>query len=270
MQNIEIIPVFGTSFTVYVPIIMIMIAAITFFDGFGRLLAFLGIDSEDAVYTSKSLCPCGPGKNGPEDMDASLLEKYNSGKAVIASELRTAALQLESLAKTRASTGGTLLGSGSGHAMHNQGSTEVAPSVRNTILSPFVSDSKPGKYTKVEMSVSSASSLRRMDDDEDELGPSIYSATIGNKAMLSSSSSAMASSSAGPSVGVSLTRRAIPGTDGASPARHSYRPVETAPSGTAAYRTGGTPSRNFTSKDFSFEDEDEEEDLRRRGRYADF
>jgi hypothetical protein len=47
VENIQVVPVFGTSFTVYVPIIMVLVALITLFDVFGRTLAFLGIESDD-------------------------------------------------------------------------------------------------------------------------------------------------------------------------------------------------------------------------------
>jgi hypothetical protein len=38
MKNIELIPVFGTSFAVYIPLIMILMALLTLFDGYGRLV----------------------------------------------------------------------------------------------------------------------------------------------------------------------------------------------------------------------------------------
>jgi hypothetical protein len=38
MKNIELIPVFGTSFAVYIPLIMIIVALLTLFDGYGRII----------------------------------------------------------------------------------------------------------------------------------------------------------------------------------------------------------------------------------------
>lgn len=47
VENIQVVPVFGASFTVYVPIIMVLVALISLFDVFSRVLAFLGIESDD-------------------------------------------------------------------------------------------------------------------------------------------------------------------------------------------------------------------------------
>jgi hypothetical protein len=47
VENIQVVPVFGTSFTVYVPVIMVLVALVTLFDVFGRVLALLGIESDD-------------------------------------------------------------------------------------------------------------------------------------------------------------------------------------------------------------------------------
>ena len=43
------IPVFGTSFSVYAPLITVLLSLATFFNWYGRLLAKLGVDHEDAV-----------------------------------------------------------------------------------------------------------------------------------------------------------------------------------------------------------------------------
>eukprot|EP01039_Chlorochromonas_danica_P008285 gene8285-9135_t len=175
MENIEIIPVFGTSFTVYVPIIMIIIALITLFDGFGRMLALIGIDSEDSVYGG-ACCSWRRKSQGEDDMDASLLEKYNAGKQIIANEIRQLALANDSLAKARATLGGgrTLLGtSDTPDSSTHDAPREINPIIRNPILPSFSSKGGP-KYSNLEM----ATPMQVVDiHDDDDLGPSIYSAT---------------------------------------------------------------------------------------------
>ena len=49
MKNMDTIPVFGTSFSVYAPLITVLLSLATFFNWYGRLLAKLGVDHEDAV-----------------------------------------------------------------------------------------------------------------------------------------------------------------------------------------------------------------------------
>ena len=49
MSNITIVPVFGTSFTVYMPIIMIVVALMTLFNVFTRLFRLIGVEGEDAT-----------------------------------------------------------------------------------------------------------------------------------------------------------------------------------------------------------------------------
>ncbi len=100
MQNMEIIPVFGTSFTTYVPIIMIIIALITLFDGFARILKLLGVETEDVVSPANGFC--GFFKRQEDEMDAELLEKCKNGKMIIANELRQVAIAHEALKKNRA------------------------------------------------------------------------------------------------------------------------------------------------------------------------
>jgi len=49
MANAETIPVFGASMTVYVPLIMTLVALLTLFDGCTRLYRFVGIESDDVI-----------------------------------------------------------------------------------------------------------------------------------------------------------------------------------------------------------------------------
>lgn len=81
MSNMELIPVFGSSFLVYVPVIMIIVSLLTFFNGYAKLFRLFGIDTEDAVASSFFSCK----KFVLVDED---LEQYNSGKAIVSSELK--------------------------------------------------------------------------------------------------------------------------------------------------------------------------------------
>ena len=49
MSNIAIVPLFGTSFTVYTPIIMIIIALMTLFNVYSRVLRMFGYESEELI-----------------------------------------------------------------------------------------------------------------------------------------------------------------------------------------------------------------------------
>lgn len=99
MDNIEIIPVFGTSFTVYVPILMIIVALITLFDLFARILQLVGIESEESSVRPFSMFF--KTNDSSDEMDAELLEKYKTGKAIIDSEIRQLTNQHEQLKKNR-------------------------------------------------------------------------------------------------------------------------------------------------------------------------
>jgi hypothetical protein len=52
LQNITIVPLFGTSFTVYSPVIMILVALTTFVNLYSRALRLFGFDHEDAIISS--------------------------------------------------------------------------------------------------------------------------------------------------------------------------------------------------------------------------
>ncbi len=89
MSNIETIPFFGAQFTIYVPIIMIIIALITLFDLLPRILQLFGIESEESNVTPGQWCQFNSGdKDVTSSMNAELLEKYNTGKTIIDAEIR--------------------------------------------------------------------------------------------------------------------------------------------------------------------------------------
>jgi hypothetical protein len=81
MSNIELIPVFGSSFLIYVPIIMIIVSLLTLFNGYAKLFRFFGVETEEAstshIFSCKKL----------ELVDEEL-EQYNSGKAIVSSEMK--------------------------------------------------------------------------------------------------------------------------------------------------------------------------------------
>lgn len=106
MENIEIIPVFGTSFTVYVPILMSIIALITLFDGFSRICRMLGIESEDTwLLIANEHKPSVSQRHGQspqlteeqEDSRKELLEKLQAGQAIVNNELKQMNKQLQQL-----------------------------------------------------------------------------------------------------------------------------------------------------------------------------
>ena len=76
MQNIELIPLLGSSFTTFAPIITVIVGAFTLFNGYGRILKTFGIESEDAVYVS--LCPWSKKPDAAED------ESVAEGKKLVA------------------------------------------------------------------------------------------------------------------------------------------------------------------------------------------
>ena len=93
MKKIDLIPVFGTSFAVYIPLIMIIVALLTFFDGFSRLIALIGIEWEDntsSSSTSGSTMCCNTSSTAENEntMNPVLLEKIRTGKLIVGNELK--------------------------------------------------------------------------------------------------------------------------------------------------------------------------------------
>mmetsp|Transcript_5899 Transcript_5899/g.13016 ORF Transcript_5899/g.13016 Transcript_5899/m.13016 type:complete len:780 (-) Transcript_5899:165-2504(-) len=84
MSNMELIPVFGTSFAVYIPLIMLLVALLTLFDGYGRIVKLLGVEMEDSPSRGNGLsCLCGPDPDDPQ-----LEEQLRTGKLIITNELK--------------------------------------------------------------------------------------------------------------------------------------------------------------------------------------
>ena len=50
MSNMSTVPFFGTSFSFYAPLMIVIVCLITLYNVYPRLLSMLGIDHEDAIY----------------------------------------------------------------------------------------------------------------------------------------------------------------------------------------------------------------------------
>lgn len=79
MINMEIIPLFGSSFAVYAPIITAMIGLFTFFNVYARIVKWVGIQEEDSTLGG-DICH----KN-----TASELEEIEAGKKLVNGQIRT-------------------------------------------------------------------------------------------------------------------------------------------------------------------------------------
>jgi hypothetical protein len=89
MKNIELIPVFGTSFAVYIPLIMILVALLTLFDGYGRIIKVLGIEWEDSTSLGHDGLSCSCRDTASEAaLDPQVQEKIRTGRLVVANELK--------------------------------------------------------------------------------------------------------------------------------------------------------------------------------------
>lgn len=89
MQNIELIPVFGTSFAVYIPLIMLIVALLTLFDGFGRMVKILGIEREDASSDNHNGLSCTCRNRDKEmELDPQVQEKIRTGKLIVSNEIK--------------------------------------------------------------------------------------------------------------------------------------------------------------------------------------
>jgi hypothetical protein len=78
MADMEIVPLFGSSFSVYAPIITAIVGFITFFNIYGRLLKCFGIQDEDSV-TIGECC----GRMNDEDK-----AEIETGKKLVTGQLR--------------------------------------------------------------------------------------------------------------------------------------------------------------------------------------
>jgi hypothetical protein len=74
----DVLPIFGASFLYFVPVCLCVFVLISSFDGYARLLRWLGVETEESL-----LLTSGNDKNEDE-----LLEKYQQGKNAVLAELK--------------------------------------------------------------------------------------------------------------------------------------------------------------------------------------
>ena len=126
MNNSELIPVFGASFAIYIPLVMLLIALITLFDGYARIIKLLGVEMEDNVtsyngFTLDSLLWClrrgGGHQHSAVEADPELDEKLRLGKIIITKELKRLNEPVEAditFSDSASSTGNSLKGNSKG------------------------------------------------------------------------------------------------------------------------------------------------------------
>ena len=152
MSNITLIPVFGTSFIVFVPILMILIAMSTLLNIFPRLLRLLGIETEDMV--GEPLC-CKKSNNTTNNetnnnnisiegnLSGEDLQKFESGRMLVKNDLRQ--MNLVSLMKP------------------NQDGRSISPIHTSPSKTPL------GKFSKINATSSSSSSVQIRNKEDDDI-----------------------------------------------------------------------------------------------------
>jgi hypothetical protein len=92
MANMQTIPLFGTSLTVYMPILMIVIALCTLFNVFTRIVSLCGLESQDPVGKCCSFSSTrNAGSNGDDEMllfNDDEKERYLEGKKLVKNEIK--------------------------------------------------------------------------------------------------------------------------------------------------------------------------------------
>jgi len=129
MSNMRVAPVFGTSFNIYIPLLLVIVALVTLFHGYSYLLKFIGVESEElstSMNCSFFYSICGKSKSATEDdggvgggrdmLSADDSEKLNIGKKLILSELRLAAAKPSS--SSSSSTSSSSFSSSSSSSRH--------------------------------------------------------------------------------------------------------------------------------------------------------
>ena len=91
MSNMTMVPVFGTSFQVYIPIVTILVSLATVLNVNARVLRLIGVESDDLYVKSLNCSPCCRSRTKVALNDEDL-EKYELGKKLVASELRSSAM----------------------------------------------------------------------------------------------------------------------------------------------------------------------------------
>lgn len=76
--SMELVPLFGAEFTVYAPIIVLIVGFLTLLNVYARILKVIGIESEDAVTGSCTTC---------HKLDADDIELIAVGKKLVTSQM---------------------------------------------------------------------------------------------------------------------------------------------------------------------------------------
>lgn len=124
MSNMTMVPVFGTSFQVYIPIVTILVSLLTVFNVNARVLHLIGVESDDLYVKSFNCSPCcrSRTKVALNDEDQ---ERYELGKKLVASELRSSALATSKAQQTLNSTPKSQSHSHPGSRNGSRGSTDI-------------------------------------------------------------------------------------------------------------------------------------------------
>ena len=157
MNNIQIVPVFGTSFTTYVPMVMVMVALLTFFNTLSRVLHMIGVDSDE---TTNSAAPrCCSFRKEDHALSAEEQEKVDLGKRLIGLGAKQAALsrQLQR-----------------GERSVSVGSNPVLKEASSS-FNPLNSMGLSARYGKVDLESNDNDNGRIDDDDDDDDNDRIYS-----------------------------------------------------------------------------------------------
>ena len=153
MSNIAIVPLFGTSFTVYTPVIMIIIALMTLFNVYGRVLRMFGFDSEELIGAA---LPCF--SNGKIELSEEDKEVAEAGKklvdAQIRREVKSSALQSRSPASRNESDKESLIRKG---AL----SSSASPASDDTVIN-FKISSSPVTHARIESGKTSYAPIVQM------------------------------------------------------------------------------------------------------------
>jgi hypothetical protein len=118
MSNMTMVPVFGTSFQVYIPIVTILVSLATVLNVNARVLRLIGVESDDLYVKSFNCSPCcrSRTKVALHDEDQ---ERYELGKKLVASELRSSAL---ATTKSQQTTNSSLKSQSNSHPGSRSGS----------------------------------------------------------------------------------------------------------------------------------------------------
>lgn len=166
MSNMTMVPVFGTSFQVYIPIVTILVSLATVFNVNARVLRLVGVESDDLYVKSFNCSPCcrSRTKVALDDEDQ---ERYELGKKLVASELRSSALATSKAQQTTNSSLKPQTHSHPGSRHGSRGATEIEStrgafsSSNGSWLSTHEKDEAPYRDEEADDDVSDGLSLGR-------------------------------------------------------------------------------------------------------------